>query len=62
MNIKDLIRVLQRTDGLNDLEVRITDGYQCKGYHLDKASFTIIEDDKGERYLDIGIGGCELEF
>lgn len=41
---------------VGDVEVLITDGYQCQGY---RGSYDIQKwTENGENFVDIGIGGC----
>jgi len=57
---KELIEKLRSFDG--ELEVELTDGYECVFYSLDKAVFQVFFDDESHSYiLDIGIGGCQKE-
>ena len=40
-----------------DLEVTITDGFDCNCYHTRGAEFQIFKQDDGTEVIDIGIGG-----
>ena len=55
MIVSRLIKNLEKFP--DDLEVIISDVYNLNSYSLDKASFLIFE-----KQLDIGVGGCEIEF
>lgn len=57
MKIKELIEKLKQFDP--ELEVVITDGYECRVYHTKKIEIQVFEFN-GKRDLDIGIGGCQM--
>jgi hypothetical protein len=57
MNVSELIQKLQQFSP--DKEVCITDGYECKFY---KGEFSVsLFEDGDDSFVDIGIGGCEIE-
>lgn len=59
MKISEMIAKLQaKQDKLGDVEVLITDGFECNCYRGD---YEIIEwqEDDGSMTVDIGIGGCK---
>lgn len=58
MNVRDLVELLRKLD--YNLEVKITDGYQCRFYSGDFAVNTFT-DCHGNSFADIGVGGCEDE-
>lgn len=57
MLVKELIEELSKYN--QDLEVLITDGYDCNFYRGEYA-VTLFKDDC--EYVDIGVGGCREEF
>lgn len=57
MLVKDLIEELSKYN--QDLEVLITDGYDCNFYR-GEYTVTLFKDDC--EYVDIGVGGCREEF
>jgi len=57
MKVKEFIKELQKFD--SELEVILTDGYNCIVYTTKNIEFQKFEDDFGEVFLDIGIGGNE---
>ena len=55
MTVSELIGQLEKFDP--ELEVLVTDGYNCMFY---KGEYAITEfSDNGTTYVDIGIGGCQ---
>ena len=54
MTNREFIQQLQEFSP--DLEIVITDWYECKCYHTNGISITIFENQ-----IDIGIGGYEIE-
>jgi hypothetical protein len=59
MIVKELIEKLQKYN--ENMEVTITDGFNYKFYHTNKLLITEFYDSQDIKYLDIGIGGCEIE-
>lgn len=57
MKIRELIEHLQAFDP--ELEVFISDGHSLSFYHTKNISLEVFEE-KGEKVLDIGVGGCEV--
>lgn len=58
MTVKELITELSKFD--ENLEVSITDGFNCYNYHTDNIFITEYQDDECGRsrtLVDIGIGG-----
>jgi hypothetical protein len=58
MKVRELIEKLKEFDP--ELEVIITDGYECRTYHTKGIEIQVFEWD-GKKDLDIGIGGCEID-
>ena len=57
MKVGQLISKLKEFDP--DMEVLITDGYNCMFY---RGNYVLTKfEDNGEAYVDIGIGGCMEE-
>ena len=56
MLVKELIEELSKYN--QDLEVLITDGYDCNFYR-GEYTVTLFKDDC--EYVDIGVGGCREE-
>jgi len=54
MKVRELIEVLKKFP--QDIEVTITDGYDCNCYHTKNIKFALFG---SEPSLDIGIGGCK---
>lgn len=55
MTVGELVDQLNKFDP--ELEVLVTDGYNCMFY---KGEYAITEfNDNGNNYVDIGIGGCQ---
>lgn len=58
MRLNEFITSLQALqEELGDVEVLVTDGFDAKCYRGDYA-FQAWQDDSGQMYADIGIGGC----
>ena len=55
MTVKELITKLQKFNP--DLEVTITDGWECVCYHTKNIEIKEFQDN-GVTEVDIGIGGC----
>jgi acetylornithine/succinyldiaminopimelate/putrescine aminotransferase len=59
ITLKDFKKILANFDETYDEhEIIITDGHECKCYTLKNAEIKEFIDEKGKKYLDIGIGGC----
>lgn len=58
MKVRDMIEKLQGYDP--ELEVTITDGFECRSFRGD-FEFSLYEIDENIKELDIGIGGLEWE-
>lgn len=58
-----LSEMIQRLEELRaqcgDVEVLITDGHEGVCYRGDYGIFRYQEDERGQVFVDIGIGGCE---
>ena len=51
-----IIQLTEFQKRYGDIEVLITDGYECQGY---RGNFEIIRwEEDGKNFVDIGIGGC----
>lgn len=64
MKVNTMINKLTKLrDELGDVEVYITDGYECVCYRgNDECDFSINKYDNNVKVvIDIGIGGCNLE-
>jgi len=59
MKVKDLINELKKYN--YDLEVTITDGYECIHYHTKNIEIRPFRDIIGSAVVDIGIGGNRIE-
>lgn len=57
MQVKDLVEKLSKFDP--ELEVSISDGYDCSFYHTKNIEISLFEDN-GITTVDIGIGGNKL--
>lgn len=61
MKVSEMINALQGClNNAGDLEVTITDGFECILYRGDY-SFQVFTEDDGEKVIDIGVGGLRLE-
>ena len=58
MKIKEMIEKLKEYDP--ELEVTITDGFECRSFRGD-FEFSLYKIDENIKELDIGIGGLEWE-
>lgn len=60
LTVGELIALLSKFP--EDMEVELTDGHECVGYNtadIEIAMFT--DEDRDETFVDIGIGGCQLD-
>jgi hypothetical protein len=57
MKVRELIKSLEKLDP--ELEVTITDGYDCSCYHTRGIIISLFCDNNV--VVDIGIGGCKEE-
>ena len=58
MKVKELINKLHEFNP--ELEVTITDGYECRFYHTKWIQIDVFKNEVGEPdVVDIGIGGCK---